>query len=146
MSNEFYTNDYLRKLLLERPYVRARIENPGGSIIMTGVAADTEQPQEYSSQIGSSFHLDLVEAEVKFKELPREQQEALYAWSQGVSPKEASMYFSAKGAVLRKRRERGVAALTEKMNDDGTPESTADTRGTSRRDTSPGSQKYRRVT
>lgn len=147
--SEFYTNDYLRKLLLERPYIKARLENPGGSIIMTGVAADTEQPQEYSSQIGSGFHLDLVEAEMKFRELPREQQEALLAWANGISPKEASMYFSAKGTVLRKRRERGIDALTEKMNDDGDENaapSGANARRASRRDASPGGQRYRRVT
>ncbi len=140
---DFYSNDYLRKLLIETPYIKARLLNPGGSVILMGTAADTEAPQEYSSQIGSGFHLDLVEMEIKFRELPRDQQEALFAWSMGISPKEASLYFSAKGTVLRKRRERGVTALTEKMNDGDQP--TQDTGRTSGRTPTKSGDRYRRV-
>lgn len=141
-DNEFYTNDYVRKLFLESPYIRARLVNPGGSVILRGEAASTEQPQEYSSQIGSSFHLDLLEAEIKFDELPEDQQKALLAWRDGVSPKEASMYFSATGPVLRKRRERGVGALTEKLNEHGDGE---DTGRTGRRHPTETGRRYRRV-
>ena len=140
---DFYNSDYLRKLLIETPYIKARLLNPGGSVILMGTAADTEAPQEYSSQIGSGFHLDLVEMEIKFAELPRDQQEALVAWSMGVSPKEASMYFSAKGTVLRKRRERGVTALTEKMNDEQRPESNAGRTG--ERPAQKAGDRYRRI-
>lgn len=141
-NDEFYTNDYVRKLFLESPYIRARLTNPGGSVILRGTAASTETPQEYSSQIGSGFHLDLLETEIKFDELPEDQQAALLAWRNGISPKEASMYFSATGPVLRKRRERGVNALTEKLNDGQDGE---DTGRTSRRFTSRGSERYRRI-
>jgi hypothetical protein len=143
MTEDFYTNDYLRRLLIEAPYIKARLLNPGGSVILTGTAADTESPQEYSSQIGSGFHLDEIEMEVKFRELPQDQQEALVAWALGVTPKEASMYFAAKGTVLRKRRERGVTALTEKMNDG--EQSTEDTGRTSGRPTPKAGDRYRRV-
>lgn len=141
--SDFYTSDYLRKLLIESPYIKARLENPGGSVILTGTAADTEQPQDYSSQIGSGFHLDLVEAQLKFQELPADQQEALLAWALGVSAKEASMYFSATGAVIRKRRERGVSALTDKMNQDDRPEQP---RGTSGPTAPQDGRRYRRIT
>lgn len=119
MSQEdtFYNSDYLRKLLVERPYIRARLENAGGSVILTGVAADTEALSEYSSQIGSSFHLDLIEAEMLLRELPQEQQVALAQWAAGLTPKQAAMYTNVKGTVTRKRRQRGIETLTEKMNE-----------------------------
>lgn len=117
MTDEIYRNDYMRRLLIEAPYIRAKLENPGGSVIQTGVTADTEALNEYSSQIGSSFHLDLIETELHLSDLPTDQQQALLAWAAGVSAKQAALYYSAKGTVLRKRRERGVDTLTEKMND-----------------------------
>jgi hypothetical protein len=130
MSN-IYQSDYMRKLLIERPYIRAKLENPGGSVILTGVAADTERQDEYSTQIGSGFHLDLIETEIHLQELPADQLGALIVWANGLSAKQAAMYFAAKGTVLRKRRERGVEELTKRMNDG---ESTReDVRGTSGR-------------
>ncbi len=144
MSDELYNNDYIRKLVLEAPYIKARLTNPGGSVILTGVAADTYQQQEYSSQIGSGFHLDLIETQIKFAELPTEQKQALVAWAIGVSPKEAALYFSAKGVVLRKRRERGVQSLTVKMNEDE-PSRTEDAGRAGRRPTQKASDRYRRV-
>ena len=143
-DNEFYSNDYVRKLFLESPYIRARLENPGGCVILRGIAADTEAPQEYSSQIGSGFHLDLLEAEIKFSELPPEQQAALAAWRDGVSAKEASMYFAAKGAVIRKRRERGVDNMTKKLNEDERQDDSL--RGSGRRSAPRLRGEYRRVT
>jgi hypothetical protein len=129
---DFYHDDYLRRLLIESPYIRAKLTNPGGSIIMASVAADTDRVnQDYSSQIGSGFHLDLIEAEVIFRELPEDQQQALLAWAAGVSSKEAAMYSNVKGNVHRKRVERGLTALTDKMND-GTEGN--EPRGTSGRD------------
>jgi DNA-directed RNA polymerase specialized sigma24 family protein len=139
----FYNSDYLRKLLIERPKIRAKLLNPGGSVILTGTAASTEQTTEYSSQIGSGPHLDLVEMEMQLAELPEEQRNALIAWAEGVTPREAAMYFSAKGAVLRKRRERGVKALADKMNDEGSERN--DTGRGSRPNSSKGSSRYRRV-
>lgn len=113
----FYNSDYLRKLLIESPYIRAKLENAGGSVILAGAAADTEALNDYSSSIGSAFHLDLIEAELIFRELPREQQEALIAWAFGVSPKEAALYYGAKGTVMRKRRQRALESMAEKMNE-----------------------------
>lgn len=138
----FYTNDYLRKLLIERPRIRAKLENPGGSVILAGAAASTEQSTEYSSQIGSGPHLDLIEMEQELASLPEEQRVALIAWATGVTPREAAMYFSAKGAVLRKRRERGVRALADKMNDERRSD---DTGRAGQSHSEAGSSRYRRV-
>lgn len=145
MTDEFYSNDYVRRLFLESPYIKARLENPGGSVILRGTAASTEQPQDYSSQIGSSFHLDLLEAEIKFNELPEDQQKALLAWRDGVSAKEASMYFSAKGTVLRKRRERGVDSMAKKLNEDGQAGDDGRTGSGGRPDTPRVRDRYRRI-
>ncbi len=116
-SNEMYSNDYLRKLLVERPRIRAKLENPGGSIIMTGVSAMTEQASEYSPQIGSSAHLDLIEMELHFDALPRDQQDALLQWALGMTAQQAAYYNDVKGSVFRKRRQRGIEKMVESMND-----------------------------
>lgn len=121
-TDDLYTNDYMRKLLIEAPYIRAKLENPGGSVILTGVAADTERTDEYSSHIGSSFHLDLIETEMHLHDLPIDQQQALLQWASGLSAKQAALYFNVKGTVQRKRRERGVDSLTKKMNDGPEPQ------------------------
>lgn len=141
----FYNDDYLRKLLIERPKIRAKLENAGGSLILTGTAASTENGQDYSSQIGSGPHLDLIEMEMHLQELPEDQRNALIAWAEGVTPQEAAMYFSAKGSVLRKRRQRGVEALTEKMNN-GEGRSANDTGRDSRPASSKSGDRHRRVT
>jgi DNA-directed RNA polymerase specialized sigma24 family protein len=115
-SNQMYSNDYLRKLLVERPRIRAKLENPGGSIIMTGVSAMTEQSNEYSPQIGSSAHLDLIEMELHFDALPRDQQDALLQWALGMTAQQAAYYNDVKGSVFRKRRQRGIDKMVESMN------------------------------
>lgn len=135
MTDTLYNNDYMRRLLIERPYIRAKLENPGGSVIQTGVTADTEALTEYSSQIGSSFHLDLIETEMQLSDLPTEEQQVLLAWAEGMSAKQAALYFSAKGTAVRKRRERTISGLTQKMNDGSR---TNDIGGTSGRDSEQG--------
>ncbi len=115
--NPLYSNDYLRKLLVERPRIRAKLENPGGSVILTSTAAMTEQSSEYSPQIGSGSHLDLIEMEIHFNELPKDQQHALLSWALGVSAQQAAYFNDIKGSVFRKRRQRGIESLAGSMND-----------------------------
>ena len=134
-NDSIYTNDYMRRLLIEAPYIRAKLENPGGSVIQTGITADTEAMTEYSSQIGSSFHLDLIETEMNMSDLPNEEQQVLLAWAAGVSAKQAALYFSAKGTAVRKRRERTIGSLTQKMNNG----SRTNAGGTGERDSEQGS-------
>ncbi len=133
--NPLYSNDYLRKLLVERPRIRARLENPGGSVILTSAAAMTEQSNEYSPQIGSASHLDLIEMELHFQELPKDQQDALLDWALGVTAQQAAYFNDIKGSVFRKRRQRGIDSLVESMNGQ-----TDDTGRTSGRDSSAGQQ------
>lgn len=116
--NPLYSNDYLRKLLVEAPRIRARLTNPGGSVILTSTAAMTEQAAEYSPQIGSSSHLDLIEMELHFRELPKDQQRALLEWALGVTAEQAAYFNDIKGSVFRKRRQRGIENLADSMNGD----------------------------
>lgn len=116
MDKNIYTSDYMRKLLIEAPRIRAKLENPGGSVILTNAAASTEQQSDYSTQIGSGFHLDLVETESYLADEPIEQQRTLILWVLGLSAQQAAMYHSAKGTVESKRRDRAVKTLTKKMN------------------------------
>lgn len=113
-----YTNHYVRRLLAEAVYVYAKLENPGGSVILTSTGLiDADRTYEYTSQIGNPFHLDLIDLKQKMKELSKKERDALLAWAEGLTPLQAARYLHATGPVaLRKRRERGVAALTESFN------------------------------
>ena len=84
---------------------------------MTSTAAMTDQSNEYSPQIGSSAHLDLIEMEMHFRELPRDQQTALLDWANGVTAQQAAYFNDIKGSVFRKRRQRGIENLAESMNE-----------------------------
>lgn len=111
-----YTTDYLRRLLIERPYIRAALVNPGGSVILTGVAATTETPSTYSSVVGNDFHLDLLEAEKVIAELPADQRVALTAWADGLSSKQAAQWFHIQPGALRVRRMRAMQRVAQEMS------------------------------
>jgi hypothetical protein len=85
-----YTNDYVKRLLIEFHYIYARLLNPGASIILRGSAADTEQGALHSTEIGSSFHLDLIELQKELKKLPVNERKALITWALGLSSQQAS--------------------------------------------------------
>lgn len=111
-----YSSAYLRRLLIERHHIRSALVNPGGSIILMGVAASIENPTAFSSVVGNDFHLDLVEAESVLAELPTETRLALLAWADGLSSRQAAEYFGVRPSALRKRRERAVGAVVEEMS------------------------------
>ena len=113
-----YTPAYLRRLLIERHVIRARLVNPGGSVILFGVAASVEQPNDYSAVVGNDFHLDLIEAEQVVSELPVEQQRALLAWADGLSSKQAAEYLGVRPSALRKRRSRAMDTVAAEMSPD----------------------------
>lgn len=122
-----WTTEYLKKLLIERHNIRAAIENPGGSIITGGVAqaADADQLPSYSSDIGNTAHLDLLEAETEVGLMDRQDQIELLAWCDGLSPKQAAQWANIHGGKVRssgteaarKRLQRTVKAVTAKAND-----------------------------
>jgi DNA-directed RNA polymerase specialized sigma24 family protein len=117
-----YTNDYVRRLLAERHHIRAKVLNPGGSIILgfSGIT-DLERLDDYSSQVGNSFHLDLIEVEDQLSELPKVQVETLKAYMDGMTSDQAAHLLTVRGGVtIRSRRRRAVQRLARKMNDQRT--------------------------
>lgn len=120
----FWTTHYLKALLIERHNIRAAIENPGGSIITGGVAqaADADQLPSYSSEMGNSSHLDLLEAEAEVRTLEARDRIELLAWCDGLSPKQAAEFSNIRGgrirssnpAASRKRINRNVHAVAER--------------------------------
>jgi len=102
----FWTTDYLKKLLIERHNIRAAIENPGGSIIIGGAAqaADADQLPSYSSEVGNTFHLDLLEAEDEMRRLDAPDRIELLAWCDGLSPKQAAQWANLNGGRIRSTR------------------------------------------
>jgi hypothetical protein len=114
-----YTSDYVRRLLLDRHYVYARLLNPGSSIILSSKAAELERglEDEYSSVIGSTWHLDMIDLAQQLAELPKGDVDALLSYIDDMSSNEASRYFNARGSVsIRKKRQRAIERLREKLN------------------------------
>jgi hypothetical protein len=59
-----------RKYLLERHHIRARLFNPGGSVLLTASAlVDADRTEMYSGQVGSDAHMDLLECEDNIQNL-----------------------------------------------------------------------------
>lgn len=121
-----WTTDYLKKLLIERHNIRAAIENPGGSIITGGAAqaADADQLPSYSSEMGNTAHLDLLEAEREVRTLEARDRMELLAWCDGLSPKQAANWANIRGGrvrsirpdAARKRLRRHAEVVAERAN------------------------------
>ena len=121
-----WTPEYLKKLLIERHNIRAAVENPGGSIISGGAAqaADADQLPSYSSDIGNTAHLDLLEAEREVMTLDVQDQFELLAWCDGLTPKQAAQWANIRGGSIRttgmqasrKRLQRTVASVAAMAN------------------------------
>ena len=117
-----YTTAYLRRLIAERAYIRAALYNHGGSIITRGVSLDLEGQDQYTSQIGNDYHLDLVAAEdIIANDMSKEQQDTLIQWAEGVDEKTANELARStranKSRVVHMRRKRALDRLTERMQD-----------------------------
>lgn len=117
-----YTTAYLRRLIAERAYIRAALYNHGGSIITRGVSLDLEGQDQYTSQIGNDYHLDLVTAEdIMASEMPKEQRDTLLQWAEGVDEKTANELARStaqpKSRVMHMRRKRALERLTKRMED-----------------------------
>jgi hypothetical protein len=115
-----YTSEYVRRLLLERHHIRAKLENPGGSIILTQSSLpDFERGGlDYSSEIGNSFHLDLIEIEDQLSELPKGMVDTLLDYLDGYDSRSAAYYLGVRGGVtIRQRRMRALERLMGMLND-----------------------------
>ncbi len=118
-----WTSRYLKRLLLERPKIRAKLENPGGSIILGATtAAHTMHGPQYSSSVGNDFHLDLIEAEVEYAGLQKGDQLALARWVDSLPERLEDEFRDTKPGQI-KARQRAAQRLVTKLNDGAdTPE------------------------
>lgn len=85
---------------MERSAIRARLENPGGSIIL--MAAEQLNHSPFSPVVGNDFHLDLIEAEAEVNNLPVADRVALLNWVQSLTPAQMEEYIEVRGPVARK--------------------------------------------
>lgn len=122
-----WSTEYLLRLMIERHYIRAALENPGGSIIVSATrAAEAEQLATYQSFIGNGFHLDLLSAEQQVNGLELHERIELLAWCDGLNTREASYLANIHGgrirstspAATRKRRQRAAENVVEALEDD----------------------------
>lgn len=120
-----FTNDYVKRLLLERHHIRARLTNQGGSIILTATArVDFDRFVDYSTEIGNSFHADLITLDQHLAELSKGERDALNSYIDGMSSEEAAPLLNARGGVtVRQRRKRALDRLTKRLNEQRQPES-----------------------
>lgn len=129
-----YTSEYVRRLLVERRFIYAKLYNQGGSVILRDTdIVDHDRPTGYSTEIGNSFHLDLIQLEIEFEaaveegDLTVKQVNALLTWADGMTSQQAADYLHARGPVsIRKLRSRATTKLKDRMND------SARTKGTGR--------------
>lgn len=114
-----WTTRYLKRLLIERHAIRARLENPGGSIIL--ITAEQLDQSPYASVMGNDFHLDLIEAEEAVRELPVGDRIALLDWTHSLTPAQIEDYLDARGPVKRRsmhrQAERKAEAIVETLSD-----------------------------
>lgn len=85
---------------MERSAIRARLENPGGSIILMATEQLTQSP--FSPVVGNDFHLDLIEAEAEVNNLPVADRYALLDWVHNLTPAQMEEYVEARGPIVRK--------------------------------------------
>lgn len=114
-----WTTRYLKRLLMERSAIRARLENPGGSIIL--MASEQLDNNPYTPVMGNDFHLDLIEAEEVINSLPVTDRIALLDWVHSLTPAQAEDYIRARGPVQRRsiqrQAERKAEVVVEALND-----------------------------
>lgn len=113
-----YTPDYVRRLLVERHHILAALTNQGGSIILRGTAATTEQAMTYSTLIDNDYHLDLLDATEFIGSLPADQRKALLMWADGLSSQQAADWFHVTPSAIRMRRKRAIEQVAGEMSID----------------------------
>lgn len=115
------TSKYLRRLIVEAPYIYERLYNPSGSIILQQHQATPEYTNRYSTTIGNTFHNDLIDAAILLRtDFTREERRLLYDWAMGMNAYQAAEYYGVTGDVVRKRRSRAVSKLKKALDEPDT--------------------------
>lgn len=114
-----FTSKYIRRLIVEAPYIYERLYNPSGSIILQQHAASPSYMNSYSSSIGNAFHNDVIDVFVLLNErFSNEERRVIYDWAMGLNSYQAAEYYGVKGDVIRKRRQRVVDKLRKEIGDE----------------------------
>ena len=112
-----FTTKYIRKLIVEAPYIYERLYNPSGSIILHQHMMTPTYSTQYSTSIGNSFHNDLIDVSIILKErFTKEEIKVIYDWATGLNSKQAADYYGVTGNVVRKRRQRIVHKLRREID------------------------------
>jgi DNA-binding NarL/FixJ family response regulator len=112
-----FTTKYIRKLIVEAPYIYERLYNPSGSIILHQHMQTPSYMTQYSTSIGNSFHNDLIDVSIILKErFTKEEIKVIYDWATGLNSKQAADYYGVTGNVVRKRRQRIVHKLRREID------------------------------
>lgn len=107
-----FTSKYVRRLIIEAPYIYERLYNPSGSIILQQRSAN-----DYSASIGNSFHNDLIDVSVILREkFTKDERRLIYDWAMGINSYQAADYYGVTGNVIRKRRQRVIQKLRERLD------------------------------
>src|SRR6266568_3303500 len=111
---------YLKRLLIDRHYIRARIDNPGGSVIMGAAQrVELEATNQYSTVLGNDYHLDLLEAEKTLSELPGDEQFRLLRWCDSLPPQIAAEFASVRPSRIGKRSAQKATNVIEQPDPEG---------------------------
>jgi len=116
-----WTSAYLKRLIIERHRIRAKLENPGGSVIMGATSKlETDMTQDYSSVIGNTFHLDLIDAEDVLLHMDAIERKQLLEWCDGLPSRTAAEYAGTKPTTVRKRGLKIVKQVVDRLNGEPT--------------------------
>lgn len=112
-----FTSKYIRKLIIESPYIYEKLYNPSGSIILQQYASNNANQTNYSTSIGNVFHNDLIDVSIILKEkFSKDEIRLIYDWALGLNSKQASFYYGVTGNVVRKRRQRVIQKLKKEID------------------------------
>jgi hypothetical protein len=114
-----HQRDNVLRLLVERHHIRAKVENPGGSVIMTATdRVDHERPTGYSTEMGNPDHLDLLDLDVSIREairaggLTKMEVHNMLRWVDSMTDDQAAHFMHSRGSS-RIRYRRRVDRSTE---------------------------------
>jgi len=96
---------YVRRLLIDRHHIMAKLRNPGGSVIIGNVAqkVELEATTSYSPVLGNDFHLDLLDAEGQLEGLSSDEKVRLLRWIDSLPPQVAAELSAVRPAYIEGR-------------------------------------------
>jgi len=114
---------YFLRLMIDRYFIRDKIENPGGSVIVGAAQkVELEATNQYSPVLGNDFHLDLLDATEVLMHMNADERRKLLQWCDALPPQTAAEFTSVRPAFSVRRR----ATETKVQDDRQQPDSTGE--------------------